>query len=142
MFIQLDCGCIGLLIKDDQIKDHFYQMIDCSKVWSDISFHESTSQLEHHRFRQLNTEETTVIIQLFQQAIADADGFETIQSALNLSNQKRICLRKNLDNVFVKYKTMKSVNAIDKPDIFPMDDRLETVRQSEIEYLNHLKERS
>jgi len=136
MFIQLDCGCIGLLIEGNEGEHQFYHIIDCAREWYSISFHKSNDNLKYKRFRQLKDEELEPIIQLIQRAIAESGGFQEIQSALNLPNQQRVKVQKNLDAAFVEHRTMKAINTIDKPKVFPFDYRDESEKQKESEYIN------
>jgi hypothetical protein len=136
MFIQLDCGCIGLAIEDNDGALNYYAIIDCAEMWDGIDLHKSNDDLKYKRFRQLKDEEVEPIIQLFQQAITESRSYLKMRSALNLPNQTRHAIVQNLNETFVKYRTMKAINTIDKPDRFPMDFRDESEKQKEINYIN------
>jgi hypothetical protein len=140
MFIQLDCGCIGLAIEDNDGALNYYAIIDCAERWDGIDLHKSNDDLKYKRFRQLKDEELYPIIQLFQQAITESRSYQKMRSALNLPNQiggnSRHAIVQNLNSTFVKYRTMKTTDTIDKPDRFPMDFRLESEKQKETDYIN------
>lgn len=135
MFIQLDCGCIGLLIEDNTFDFNFYKIIDCADDWHHIGFYNSNNDIKYKRYRQLKDDEITPIILLIQQAIYESIKYQTMQDALDLPNQTRRDLIQNLDNTFAKHQTMKSIDTIDKPDVFPFDKRNDDEKQKEIDYI-------
>lgn len=137
MFIQLSCGCIGLLIAsndDGKCKKDFYKIIDCTSNWG-VCLYESTDDLNYKRYRVMCLKEVEPIINLISFAIGESNKFSEMKSILGLDNSKAGQLDKELNDAFASNRTMKAVNALDIPEIFPFDDRLESEKQKEINYI-------
>jgi len=145
MFIQQQCGCIGLLIENEFGSKEFYKIIDCRREDNSIGFYEDHESMEYRRYRQLNNHELHAIVRLIGQTMADADRYEEVQLALGItgsqSQQKRREARINWDRVCQEQLTFTSFNEIDTIKAFPLDDRNQSEIDKETDRLQLLKER-
>lgn len=140
MFIQLDCGCIGLLIEDEFGSKEFYKIIDCRREDNSISFCNDSESIDYHRYRKLNNHELHAIVQLIAQSMADGERYDQVQSALGImgsySQQKRRETQLKWDQVCKDHLTYTSFDKTDIPKAFPLDDRIQSEKQKEIDYIN------
>lgn len=134
MFIQLDCGCIGLLLESDYADGEFFKMIDCRQEDHSIGFTNDTSDLEYHRYRQLNDEEINGLVRLIQTAFVQSDKYENIRLALELPIESRSNYLE-WDRITSKNRTFKAYDPMEKPNRFPIDNRNDDEKQKEIDYI-------
>jgi len=141
MFIQLDCGCIGLLLESGYVDGEFFKMIDCRDQGDhSINLDNSTNDLEYKRFRYLNDEEVSGLIKLIQVAFVQSDKYERIRDALELPIEEGLNVRFEWDRIAARNRTFKAYDSIDKPKVFPFDYRNDDEKQKEIDYIKrHLK---
>jgi hypothetical protein len=139
MFIQLDCGCIGLLIEDEFNSKGFYKIIDCRREDDSISFYEDTESINYHRYRQLNNHELHAIVKLIAQSIADGDRYSEVQLALGIvgsqSQQQRRETKSNWNRVCQEQLTYTTFDEMDVPKAFPLDDRFQSEIDKEVKRL-------
>jgi hypothetical protein len=145
MFIQQQCGCIGLLIENEFGSKEFYKVIDCRREDKSITFYDDSDSMEYCRYRQLNNHELHAVVKLIAQAMADADRYEEVQLALGItgsrSQQQRREAQSNWDRVCREQLTFTSFNEIDTIKAFPLDDRNQLEIDKENDRLRLLKER-
>lgn len=144
MFIQQDCGCIGLLIENQLGSKTFYKILDCRSDRNDLYLHDDSNSMEYHRYRQLNDDEVNGVIHQMNQAMADGDRFENVQLSLGIegshSQSKRQEVRSNWDRVCRENNIYKAYMDRDAIKRFPLDDRNQDEIDKETERLKRLDE--